>query len=290
MRIHKEVNLTQGTDSWVRWRRSGLGGSDAAVVMGVSPYRSPYQLWEEKLGLGQQQETNASMRRGTELEPMIRGMTEDILGFKLMNKTIMHDRLSYMFASLDGISEDGETVVEIKTANKELHAMAKSGVVPEIYQPQLWHQMEVCGVDQVQYVSYAFLNGKDDIVIVPFHRNNREVMRLLDEERAFWDCVQNFEAPPLSDLDYIKIEDPEWFEKGKRCKEIAKLIRDLELEAEELKDSMIQMAGNRNAVGHGMRLTKVVRKGNVDVKAIAEAYQLDLEKYRKGSITSWRLS
>ena len=44
------VELDQRSDNWHRWRTNGVGASDICVLMGSSPYKSPYQLWEEKRG------------------------------------------------------------------------------------------------------------------------------------------------------------------------------------------------------------------------------------------------
>lgn len=46
------VELSQGTPEWHEWRKNGIGGSDATVVEGISPYRTPRQLFYEKKGLG----------------------------------------------------------------------------------------------------------------------------------------------------------------------------------------------------------------------------------------------
>jgi putative phage-type endonuclease len=66
----------QGTQEWQEWRKTGLGGSDAPVIMGVSPWNTPYKLWAERCGLLAPRRSNSAMDRGNALEPKIRAQYE----------------------------------------------------------------------------------------------------------------------------------------------------------------------------------------------------------------------
>ena len=56
---------------WLEARRGGIGGSDAATLLGVSKFSSPYKLWAEKTGRDIGDFDNPYMRRGRALEPVI---------------------------------------------------------------------------------------------------------------------------------------------------------------------------------------------------------------------------
>ena len=59
---------------------------------------------------------------------------------------------------------------------------------------------------------------------------------------------------------------------------------------EDLRKQLIFLSGESNSRGSGISLCQVVRKGNVDYAKIPELKGIDLEKYRKGSISSWRIT
>src|SRR6185437_5018586 len=84
--------------------------SETPVVMGVSPWQTPYQLWQQKLGLRDPTVTPA-MLRGTELEPSARAAYEELTG-RVMQPLVLVD--GDYSASLDGITLAGDRLLEIK--------------------------------------------------------------------------------------------------------------------------------------------------------------------------------
>lgn len=44
------LNLLQNTQEWEKFRLQKIGASDAPIIMGVSPWKTPFQLWLEKTG------------------------------------------------------------------------------------------------------------------------------------------------------------------------------------------------------------------------------------------------
>ena len=63
--------LVQGSAEWHQHRRKHRNASETPIILGVSPWQTPYQLWQIKLGLVEQEVTPA-MLRGTQLEPQAR--------------------------------------------------------------------------------------------------------------------------------------------------------------------------------------------------------------------------
>ncbi len=68
---HEFVKAPQRSPEWLELRRQGLGASDMAAVMGVSPYKTPYQLWAEKTGATPEQKVGAAANRGVILEDAV---------------------------------------------------------------------------------------------------------------------------------------------------------------------------------------------------------------------------
>lgn len=67
------MNLTTYPDraTWLAARRLGLGGSDVPAVLGLSPWRTPLQVWTEKVGLAEEAEDSYTLRRGAHMEPLL---------------------------------------------------------------------------------------------------------------------------------------------------------------------------------------------------------------------------
>jgi putative phage-type endonuclease len=60
-----------GSDPWHAARANGIGGSEIAAVMGISPYESRFSLWHRKQGLIGPVEESPQMRWGKKHEPTI---------------------------------------------------------------------------------------------------------------------------------------------------------------------------------------------------------------------------
>jgi len=93
------------TEKWLNERRKGIGGSDAAAICGLSPYRTPLQVWQDKRGLSGVIPENEAMEWGKRLEPIIRQKYSDTTGreVKIMSPDepiIHHPKYSFMLANI----------------------------------------------------------------------------------------------------------------------------------------------------------------------------------------------
>ena len=105
--------LHQGTLEWHRWRQDGIGSSDAPVIMGESNFKTPRTLWSIKTGRAAEGGDSPAARRGRELEQLARRAYETQMETQMEPACLVHERLEWMRASLDGISFNGTTVLEI---------------------------------------------------------------------------------------------------------------------------------------------------------------------------------
>ena len=282
--------MKQGSKEWLQHRKNYIGASDAPIIMGVSPWRTRYQLWEEKLGLNGGQEETEAMRYGKRKEEEARRAYEDYTGNLLStdekDTLIYHPTKKFMMASLDGITFDRSIAVELKNANAEDHALAKKGIVPEKYYPQVQHQFACESFNVLHYFSYR--EGDRALVEVTFDRPY--IDRLFEEETRFWDLVLNLEAPELTDRDYCQLEnDSDWKKLASEWSTITRQLADLEKKEKSYREALIAKANGMNARGCGVSLSKIVRKGAVDYKKIPELIGIDLEPYRKDPSESWRI-
>jgi len=277
--------LISGTPEWHELRRNSIGASDAAAIIGISPWETRYQLWCEKLGAAQQKQ-NYVMSRGSAMEPQARAEYEKSVGAQFFPEVVFHDKYPFLMASLDGMSLDGKHAVEIKCPGKETFNQAKQGIVPPHYYAQLQHQMMCAKLEKIDY--YCF-NGDEGVCInVPF--DDKYAEELLEEELKFWALVKSKTPPKLSEKDYrIVEEDPEWFLRAKRLREIEDQISALEDEKSFLKDEMIQYAEGHSCKGCGVTLTLSMRKGNVNYSKVPQLVGVDLEPFRGKSTEIWTL-
>lgn len=267
-------------------RKNYLGASDAPAVMGVSPWSTPYQLWEDKLGLAPPKSDNFAMKRGRELEPLARDAYILETGHMVEPKMVIHPEIKYMMANFDGITDDHKYAVEIKCPGEKDHLTAKQGIVPEKYMPQLQHQLAVIGVNELHYFSYR----DGDTALITVGRDEGYIKRLIVEERKFWNCVENLSAPPLTDRDYDTRNDIAWMKAAISWEEAQTELEAAKIKENTFRDILIELAGNKNSIGQGVRVQRVVRKGAIDYKAVPQLKDVDLEKYRKDTMESWRIA
>jgi putative phage-type endonuclease len=222
------VNIKQGTKDWREWRGKGLGASDMPALMGDSPWTSPFELWLQKTGLWVREEPNAfqlaAMKRGNDLEPVVREMFEKKLGKKFPAVAGMHDEYDFIRASFDGLSEDNE-VLEIKCPNKVDHEKAVKGKVPTKYIAQVQLQLLISGARNAYYVSWDGRSTTlDGIVQVPPDFNYQS--KLIDAAVDFWKRVASKTLPEVTTKDASKIIEKQKFhlEQANKLSELLTLI------------------------------------------------------------------
>ena len=184
--------LQQGSGAWLAWRRGGIGASDAPAIMGVSPWMDLETLWLDKTGRRQGCAANHAMRRGQRLEPEARALYIRTTRAQVEPACLEHGTHPWMRGSLDGISADGDLVLEVKCPGAADHAGALRGEVPAKYVPQLQHLLAVSGAGVCHYWSYR--DGAGTLIEVA--PDPGYILRLLERERDFWRHVLEDRRPP----------------------------------------------------------------------------------------------
>jgi putative phage-type endonuclease len=280
-----EIDLEQGTDAWHQFRLSHIGASDAPIIMGISPYKTSYLLWMEKLGLYKQEQTEA-MARGHELEPIARKALESKLGRSFTPCVIQHESIPWLAASLDGLTDDKNAFCEIKCSTRYNHLLLQGGEAPDHWIIQVQHQLMVTGCQYAYLCSYY--DGYISYLKIMPDYDMRE--KILEKEKEFWNYVQTFTEPPLTDRDIIQRDDIEWLRTASEYTDIQKKIRQMELQEIELKQKLMELSNGMNCKGGGIKLLKIARKGNVDYSAIPGIKEMDLELYRKPASSYVKIS
>lgn len=228
------------TEEWLEYRRRGIGGSDASVILGISPYRSILQLWEEKTGrVSIEEKKNSYTYFGHVMEPVIKKEFTKRTGLKVRAKNYMlqSEEHPFMLADLDGVvrEKDGSySVFEAKTASEYKKPVWEKGV-PEEYVAQVQHYLCVTGY-QKAYVCAVV--GGNTYYCYQIKRNGEYMKNLVEKEKAFWDCVKKG-IPPKPDgskmtTDYLNRIYPKCSKKEMELPEKAEKLVESYLEMEDI--------------------------------------------------------
>jgi len=180
-----EVELVQGSQEWLDFRKTKRMASETPVIMGLSPWQKPKDIVKAKRG--ENAKTNYAMRRGQDLEPVARDVYQGIVGLLRPAVFVSGD----YGASLDGIDLFNELIVEIKCPMKgktsDLWKQAENGEVPDHYAMQMQHQMMVTGIP----IAHLWVfDGKEGIA-VPLNADEQKFVSIRSAWDIFWS--ENFE-------------------------------------------------------------------------------------------------
>lgn len=191
---------------WLTVRNQGIGASDAAAAIGISPYRSRLELWMIKTGRMPSELTNAPddldspMYWGNVLEPIVAEHYSRKTGLKVrrVNSVLQHSDpdKAWMLANLDYavVGSDDVQILECKTAGEYGARLWQDGV-PDYYQCQVQHQLAITGK---QVADVAVLIRGQEFRIYRIERDDELIRELIELEREFWQFVET-DTPPPSD-------------------------------------------------------------------------------------------
>ncbi len=276
----------QNTSEWLEWRKDMIGASDAPVIMGVSPFKTPRELWLYKRGEAPEQIDTPWMRRGRELESTALKAFEKETDILMFPRVLIHKSIKWMIASLDGINVDWDRGVEIKTPGKVDHDLAKRGVVPEKYIPQLQHQIEVAGLKFIYYCSFDGTN----VAIIEVDRDDDYIKKMLKKEKQFYKMFMDGIAPDLTDRDHFKREDKDWAKAEESWKLSYETLQEAKKFEECFRKDLINLSNGQSSIGSSVKVTKFPQKGRVNYDIVPELWGVDLDKYRWEGREVWRLS
>jgi len=178
-------------------RTKSIGGSDSAAVLGISPWKSPLELYLEKIGELPPVDETEAMRWGTILEEPVAKEFEARTGKRVMrvNRQLVHRDHPFITAHLDRRVAREPALLEVKTTNVFARDWGEEGTdqVPEHYLAQVQHYLAVTGY-QVAYV--AALVGGQTLKLYTVPRNETLVEAIVDAEVRFWKQHVEPRVPP----------------------------------------------------------------------------------------------
>lgn len=185
-------------EEWLQERMRGLGGSDAAAALGLSKWKTPYQLYLEKRGEAPPIEETEPMRWGKLLEPVVIQRYADLTGREVQtfpNELHWNKEVPFMFVTPDGIAkaEGYKRGVEAKTARtKEAWGEPGTDQIPQEYLIQVHHFMIV---ERLPVVDVPVLFGGQEFEMYEVPADKEIADMICDGEAEFWHCVESGTPP-----------------------------------------------------------------------------------------------
>lgn len=182
---------------WLRDRKKGIGGSDAAAIIGLNPYSTAYSVWADKLDLVPPKQDSEAMRQGRDFEDIVAHRFMEATGKKVRRKNSIIRNPEYPFAhaTVDRLVVGENAGLECKTTSSLNLKKFRDGEYPDTYYCQCVHYMAVTGADR-WYLAVLVL-GKE-FLWYTIERNQDEIDALMAEEKYFWETyVEQKKQPPV---------------------------------------------------------------------------------------------
>ena len=204
-------------EQWLKERQTGIGGTDAPAIMGVSSYRTNVELWQEKTGQRKPETVNNALAKyGNDSESHLIELfkldytQQYAVAARSTDYALWRNHeYPWMLGSLDGELTCKETgnkgVLEIKTATimNRAHRDQWDNRIPAAHFWQVLHYLLVTGYDFVLLKAQLKSIASDGELIKTtkhyrFTRDevSQQLERLLEAEIKFWNHVQNRTQPP----------------------------------------------------------------------------------------------
>lgn len=188
--------------AWLAARRNGIGGSDIAALLGLSPWKSPVDLWMDKTGRTQDAEQNEAMYWGNVLEEVVAKEYAIRTGTKVqrINRILHHPQHLWMLANIDRAIVIGgsrarfldslkgaDGILECKTASaykaSDWGNEEDEDAIPSHYAAQcLWY----CGVTGARFCDIAVLIGGNRFVMKRIERDEDVIRGMVERAEEFW--------------------------------------------------------------------------------------------------------
>ena len=191
---------TMSRFEWLTQRRKSIGGSDAAGIVGLSQYATPYTVWADKTGRLPEQEDNEAMRQGRDLEEYVAKRWMEATGKTVRRSNAMLYNSLYPFAHADiDRTVVGENAgLECKTTSTLNLKQFKNAEFPEQYYTQCVHYLAVTGAARWYLAVLVYGRG---FFTFTLERDQAEIDALMGAEQNFWKLVEQDTPPSLDGLE-----------------------------------------------------------------------------------------
>lgn len=192
------------TDAQREERKLGIGGSDMPIILGLSSYKTPYQLYLEKIGEADNDSEETELQYwGNQLEGIVRDEFAKRNNVVVETPdTVVHPFNDFLRGNVDGYIPAWNAVLEVKCSSGFMaNQWGEDGsdVIPMPYLVQVAHYCSVLNAD-CAYI--AVLIGGNNYREFKYTRDLALENKIIDAAKAFWECVQTRTPPePINQID-----------------------------------------------------------------------------------------
>lgn len=290
MKLNKVVStLGMEQETWLQYRKNGIGGSDAGAICGLNPYSTAMTVYLDKLGKTEETPDNEAMRQGRDFEQYVAERFMEDTGKKVRraNAIFSSGEHPFMYANVDRLIVGEDAGLECKTANAYNADKWKDGHIPEHYEIQCHHYMAVTGA-KAWYIACVVL-GKG-FIWKKIERDEELIADLVQIEKDFWEEHVKKEVPPDPDgskaADEVIAQYYNTADEGKtislngfdkkleRREEINALMDKLETEKKQIEQEIkVEMEDAEAATANDYKIIwKNSSANRVDTKLLKEEY------------------
>lgn len=291
----KFIELVQRSEEWHEYRRTRVGSSDIASIAGTEgAYSKRGKVLDEKLGITQASHSDylkVIMKEGDEWEEaIIKKACETLEEYnpRVVESTVY----PRFFASLDGMNNAGNKIIEVKATTKEDYlCLAELGICPAIYSAQIQWQLLVTGLSEALLLvvdrSPGVEEKKPHQVFVRANpsfqadlvKHAQEFLKDLDEGNSTTVAINDSEADLWHIVDAkIAISAAE------------QIVEELKQKVKSLSENLLLKYNAKKIIHPKLLVEECYRKGSVDYAKIDDLKNVDLEKYRKKGMTYLKIT
>ena len=269
---------------WLKYRKQGIGGSDAGAVCGLNPYRTAIQVYYDKTSDSIEDVDNEAMRQGRELEEYVARRFSEASGKKVRRaNTMFYDEKNpFMLADVDRMIVGENAGLECKTASPYTEERWRDDKIPLSYQLQCYHYMSVCNADS-WYIA-VLIYGRD-FKYYRLERDDEVIENLIRIEKEFWNEYVLKQVIP--DPDGSKTADAAIAERFKESKSITIPLTGFDERLErrqELLSLLDKIETEKRQIDQELKLYL----GDAEI-AENEHYRISWKNYSRSSIDEKRL-
>lgn len=307
----KTIDLNQRSDEWLKWRSQGITASDIPIILGLSPYKTPWQLWAEKVGRINAPDisNNPNVKRGIRLEDVARQLAEKRYGEILLPICGECAQWNILRASFDGL-DSSVVPYEFKAPSESVwEEIEKNGVESstyKLYEAQVHTQCIVAG-SKVGRLIFYHEDGRD--LDFPISLTPEREQEILTKAKDFHTAViTNTPPEPDPERDWYLPDSGEskfkwdgyadaWRNQQQRIQALKEELKALEKDQKGIQKELVTLMGPfMQADIGGVKVTRFMKKGSIDYASFLkdkfpdEDVSQELESYRKSSREESRFS
>ncbi len=286
---------------WLKYRKLGIGGSDAGAICGLNPYRTAIHVYYDKTSEKIEEIDNEAMRQGREFEEYVAQRFMEATGKKVRRTHYMyqHPKYPFMLADVDRLIVGENAGLECKTVSPYMEDKWKDGKIPMSYQIQCYHYMAVLELD-VMYLAVLIL-GKG-FRYYRLERDEEIIADLIRIEKDFWEnnvlkkVIPSPDGSKVADsviAEYYKEAKKETIllsgfdEKLKRRAELEELMKRMETEKKQIEQELkLYMGYAEHAENEHYRISwKSIVSNKVDTTRLKEEQPEIYKEYLKPSVS-----